>query len=118
MKNKKIILIFMLIIAFLLVMATFVQATGDLPLNIADPNRNNTTGNEQSNNNQVNNNTPGPVIGNTTNNNTTNNTTNNTATNTLPQTGVAEDTALFVFIAVCIISAIYAFVRIRNYKNI
>lgn len=114
MKNQKIILIFMLIIAFLLVMATFVQATGDLPLNIADPNRNNTTGNEQSNNNQVGNNVPGPVIGNTTNNNTT----NNTATNTLPQTGVAEDTALFVFIAVCVISAVYAFVRIRNYKNI
>lgn len=113
MKNQKIILIVTLIVAFLLVMATFVKATNDTPLQAAPPNT--------EANNQVNNNTNAPIIGNTTNNNTVNNTTNttnNTATNTLPQTGVAEDTALFVFIAVCVISAIYAFVRIRNYKNI
>lgn len=111
MKNQKIILVFTLIIAFLLVMATFVKATNDTPLQVAPPNiqTNNPTNNEVNNNN-----TNAPIIGNTTNNNTT----NNTATNTLPQTGVAEDTALFVFIAVCVISAVYAFVRIRNYKNI
>ena len=115
MKNQKIILIFTLIVAFLLIMVTFVQATNDIPLEINPPNiqTNNPTNNEVNNNN-----TNAPIIGNTTNNNTVNNTTNNTATNTLPQTGVAEDTALFVFIAVCVISAIYAFVRIRNYKNI
>ena len=47
-----------------------------------------------------------------------NNTQNTASTNTLPQTGVAEDTALFVFIAICIVSAIYAYIKIRNYKNL
>ena len=42
----------------------------------------------------------------------------NVAENKLPQTGVAEDTTLFVFIGICLVSAIYAYTKIKNYKNI
>ncbi len=120
MRNKKCILVFTLIIAFLLLTITCVQATDDNPLTIINTQEPTTSNNQENNtvtNNQQNNtvnNTQAPIIS----TNTTNNTANNTATNTLPQTGVAEDTALFVFIAICIVSAVYAFVRIRNYKNI
>ena len=42
----------------------------------------------------------------------------NVAENKLPQTGVTEDTTLFVFIGICLVSAIYAYTKIKNYKNI
>ncbi|MCI9038324.1 MAG: LPXTG cell wall anchor domain-containing protein [Clostridia bacterium] len=108
MKNKKLIIVFILVIAFLLVMINFTKATddvGQLPTI--------STNNNPSNQNQVNEptNTPAPITG----NNTTN---NSTSGNTLPQTGVAGDTALFVFIGVCVVSAIYAYFRIKKYNNL
>ena len=108
MKNKKLIIVFILVIAFLLVMINFTKATddvGQLPTI--------STNNNPSNQTQVNEptNTPAPITG----NNTTN---NNTSGNTLPQTGVAGDTALFVFIGVCVVSAIYAYFRIKKYNNL
>ena len=115
MKSKKLVLVFGLIIATLLlfVIVPSVQATDDNPLQIINGQSNNEQANDEANNeanNVVNNeeNTV-PVI---------NNTQNTASTNTLPQTGVAEDTALFVFIAICIVSAIYAYIKIRNYKNL
>ncbi len=102
MKSQKCILVFMLMIIFVLVMANFVQATNEIGLNIiGGTNSNNTAGNNEN---------TAPIVGNTGN--------DNAATNTLPQTGVAGDTALVVFAAICVLSAAYAFVRIRNYKNI
>ena len=116
MKSKKIIFVFGLVIALLLlIIVPSVQATdNDNPLQIINGQSNNEQANNEAGNNETNNvvnneeNTV-PVI---------NNTQNTTSTNTLPQTGVAEDTALFVFIAICIVSAIYAYIKIRNYKNL
>ena len=104
MKNKKIILVVALIIAILIAIVPVVKASDENPLIITG------TGNEE--NNEVANT---PVLNNETANTNTN---TNAAENKLPQTGVVEDTTLFVFIAICIISAIYAYVKIRNYKNI
>lgn len=44
--------------------------------------------------------------------------TTNTSTNseTLPKTGVTEDITVMFFIIVCVISAIYAYKKIRDYK--
>lgn len=108
MKNKKLIIVFILVIAFLLMMVNFTKATddvGQLPTI--------STGNNPSNQNQANEptNTPAPITG----NNATN---NGTSGNTLPQTGVAGDTALFVFIGVCVVSAGYAYFRIKKYNNL
>ena len=121
MKNKKLIIVFTLIAMFLLVMVTYAKASDvdDLPTIVTDPNgtTNNSLNNENANTPANNTNTSNTdsigVITNTSNNNA--NIGNN---NTLPQTGVQEDTMLFVFIGICIASAIYAFVRIRKYKNI
>lgn len=111
MKNKKLIIVFMLVITLLLGMVSFTKAAdndnevGQLPTI--------STGNNPSSQNQANN-TPAPI----TNNNVEPVTNNGTSGNTLPQTGVAGDTALFVFIGVCVVSAVYAYFRIRKYNNI
>lgn len=48
---------------------------------------------------------------------TTNRTTNSTTSgNNLPQTGVTEDITVMFFIIVCVILAIYAYKKIRDYK--
>ena len=110
MKNKKYVIVFTLIAAILLIMVSGVVNASSSPLNLDVENQ---TPNAQVNepvNNQVQNNTAQ--------NNTVQNNTVNNKTNSLPQTGVAENTALFVFIAICVVSAIYAFVKIRNYKNV
>ena len=45
------------------------------------------------------------------------NTSNDTSSgNDLPQTGVTEDITVMFFIVVCVISAIYAYKKIRDYK--
>ena len=110
MKSKKLVLVFGLVIALLLlVIVPSVQATDDNPLQIINGQSNNEQANDEANNVVNNEENTVPVI---------NNTQNTASTNTLPQTGVAEDTALFVFIAICIVSAIYAYIKIRNYKNL
>ncbi len=114
MKNKKLIVVFILIVAFLLAMVTCVSASddvGDLP--IIDTNPNGTVENQPANNEPVTNNQDNnaPVV----NTNNANGVGNN---ETLPQTGVAGDTTLFVFIGICIASSIYAYVKIRKYNNI
>lgn len=61
----------------------------------------------------------------TTNTTTTNTTTNTVTTNTvgstyqgtnLPQTGDASDYAIFLFITVCVIVAVYAYRRYKTYN--
>lgn len=42
--------------------------------------------------------------------------TNTSGGNTLPQTGVTEDITVMFFIIVCVISAIYAYKKIRDYN--
>ena len=115
MKSKKLVFVFGIVIALLLLaIVPSVQATDDNPLQIINGLSNNEQANNEVGNNETNN-----VVNNT--ENTVpiiNNAQNTASTNTLPQTGVAEDTALFVFIAICIVSAIYAYIKIRNYKNL
>ncbi len=118
MKNKKILIVFILIIACLFVMLPGSKATN--PLNLTDLN-DNQTANEPGTNTQT---TPTPTPGSTPTPSPspspapTGNTGSGAHNNSLPDTGVAEDTALFVFITVCVASAVYAFVKIRNYKNV
>lgn len=109
MKNKKLMIGFILVIAFLVLMVTFTEATDDVgqtPSIVTNNNPSLPVVDE--------NNTPAPI----TNNNVEPVTNNGTSGNTLPQTGVAGDTALFVFIGVCVVSAVYAYFRIRKYNNI
>lgn len=110
MKNKKLIVVFILIVAFLLIMVTSTKASddiGELPTIITNQDGNNA----QAPLNDVNNEVGNTNIAENTNKNTANN-------NTLPQTGVQEDTTLFIFIGICIASASYAYFRIRKYNNI
>lgn len=46
----------------------------------------------------------------------TNKTANTESGNNLPQTGVTEDITVMFFIVVCVILAIYAYKKIRDYK--
>lgn len=111
MKNKKLIVVFILIVASLLAMATCVNASDPVEnLPIIDTNPNGTTENQPANNEPVANNQDNnaPVVN-------ANGVGNN---ETLPQTGVTGDTTLFVFIGICIASSIYAYVKIRKYNNI
>lgn len=104
MKNKKLIVVFILIVLFLLVLINYTKASNaveQLP----------TIVNNQNNNIQ-NNNIQNPV------NNANANNTNIGNNDTLPQTGVQGDTTLFIFIGICIISAIYAYFKIRKYNNV
>lgn len=52
---------------------------------------------------------------NTTNTSVYNNTTND-ATNTLPQTGIGDNTGMIIIVGICVISAIYAYKKIRDYN--
>lgn len=107
---KKVILIMVIIVLFagVTVLATdggidiITNTNVDNPLNVADTNTTNTNTNTNTNNNTTN------LIGNTS---TYNNTTN------LPQTG-AGDYTMILIIAAFILSAAYAYKKIRDYKNI
>ncbi len=118
MKNRKLIVVFILIISFLLIMVTATKASdniGELPTIITNQDNNNTQGSLNTVNNETGNNN---TVGNTNTNTNTNTNKNMANNNTLPQTGVQEDTTLFIFIGICIASAIYAYFRIRKYNNI
>lgn len=106
MKNKKLIVVFILIVAFLLVMVNYTKAsdaTDELPTIITNSNNNNVQNSANNANVNKTNITPNTNSGNN---------------GTLPQTGVQGDTTLFIFIGICIVSAIYAYVKIRKYNNV
>lgn len=115
MKKQKIMIV---LIATIILFLTIVPSVRALDLNIIDEpfdniETNNTNNTNVETNNEVVNNEPEE-------NNQVNNSESNTSSNdeTLPQTGVAEDTTLFIFIVVCIASAIYAYTKIREYKSL
>lgn len=125
MKNKKITLAFVAMIILVMAIAPIVKASDSNPLNIINEEG---TNNTATNNEELNTNTSNEATNNTNNTNNTNGTltvdnennieNTNVPENKLPQTGVAEDTTLFIFIAICLVSAIYAYTKIRNYKNV
>ena len=136
MMNKKVVLIFIALAIFLLMIIPSVKAADNNPLEVIDPNgnvqKNNTVTNEETNNiisnnettynnvttnNETNTNPTNNTVNNTT-NNIVNNNVGNTAENKLPQTGVAEDTTLVIFIGICLMSAVYAYMKIRRYRSI
>ena len=137
MMNKKVVLIFIALVIFLLMIIPSVKAADNNPLEVIDPNgnvqKNNTVTNGETNNiitnnettynnitanNETNTNITNNTVNNTTTNNIVNNNVGNTAENKLPQTGVAEDTTLFIFIGICLVSAVYAYMKIRRYRSI
>lgn len=112
MKNKKIMLVFIAMIIFVMAIMPIVKASDNNPFNILNEDDTNNTQNATNDEKPAANNEK-PTI-----NDEPNTENTNVAENKLPQTGVAEDTTLFVFIGICLISAIYAYTKIKNYKNI
>lgn len=117
-KSKKILILIMMVI-ILMGLSYNVMAANSLNLQITSPNSTtNTTTNATTN---------------TTTNSTTNTTSNISApitntqqtntegsvykNNNLPQTGITEDYSMIALIIVCVISAIYAFKKIREYNE-
>ena len=111
MKNKKIMLVFIAMIILVMAIMPIVKASEENPFNILNE--------DDTNNNQNATNSEKPATNSEkpTVNNETNTENTNVAENKLPQTGVAEDTTLFVFIGICLVSAVYAYTKIRNYKK-
>lgn len=112
MKNKKIMLVFIAMIIFVMAIMPIVKASDNNPFNIMNEDDTNNTQNATNDEKPAANNEK-PTI-----NDEPNTENTNVAENKLPQTGVAEDTTLFVFIGICLVSAIYAYTKIKNYKNI
>lgn len=112
MKNKKIMLVFIAMIILVMAIMPIVKASEENPFNILNEDDTNNTQNA-TNDEKPATNSEKPTV-----NNETNTENTNVAENKLPQTGVTEDTTLFVFIGICLVSAVYAYTKIRNYKNI
>lgn len=112
MKNKKIMLVFIAMIIFVMAIMPIVKASDNNPFNILNEDDTNNTQNATNDEKPAANNEK-PTI-----NDEPNTENTNVAENKLPQTGVTEDTTLFVFIGICLVSAIYAYTKIKNYKNI
>ena len=119
MKNKKIMLVFIAMIILVMAIMPIVKASEENPFNILNEDDTNNTQNATNSEKPATNsekpvtNSEKPTV-----NNETNTENTNVAENKLPQTGVAEDTTLFVFIGICLVFAVYAYTKIRNYKNI
>ncbi len=110
--SVKKLLIVIALIAMVAVIGTKVQATGGAVnplLNIQGSGTANTTTNTTTTNTATTNTT-------TTNTVKTNTAGSNYQNTNLPQTGDASDYAIFLFIAVCIVVAIYAYRKYRNYN--
>lgn len=113
MKSKKIMIVFILVIALLLLTATCTKASDDiseLPTIVTNSENEQGSNNEQNNEANVDNNAVNNELA------TVNNETSNDET--LPQTGVQENATLFIFIAICIASAVYAYFRIKKYNDV
>ena len=111
-RNSKLIIGTILVIA-IISFSTMVFADNTTPVIIGGNSattQNTTTDNTQSSNTTN-------TTYNTLNTSTTYNRTNTTNT-TLPQTGVTDGYVVAILVAVCAISAIYAYKKIRDYKNI
>lgn len=113
MKNLKVRKSILLVILFVIVVGVTsnVFATGTTTINPIQIPTINTAANVAVND-TVANNTVSPVV-----NTAVENVTASTYTNTnLPQTGDASDYAIFALIAVCIVAAIYAYKKVRDYN--
>ena len=99
--NVKIVSVVILILMLLIGFSSNILATDDSNRNtIPYVNTVNTDNTDNTDNNTINNNVSNY-------NNTTN-------TTTLPKTGI--DYSIFVIIGICIVSAVYSYIRIRKYR--
>lgn len=128
LKSKKvlILLVSLMVVVLGVAISLPVKATdsGTLPLDNLLAGLNSTTDTNTTDTNTTNtNSTNNTNTTNTTNTNgtviqpTTNRISNTTSGNNLPQTGVTEDITVMFFIIVCVIVAIYAYKKIRDYKS-
>lgn len=128
LKSKKvlILLVSLMVVVLGVAISLPVKATdsGTLPLDNLLAGLNSTTDTNTTDTNTTNtNSTNNTNTTNTTNTNgtviqpTTNRISNTTSGNNLPQTGVTEDITVMFFIIVCVIVAIYAYKKIRDYRS-
>lgn len=103
--------IFLLLVVTVLLGASVVFATNDDTIVITDSNTINTVNTTNTTD------TPNTITTINTVGNTTGNTSTYNVTQNLPQTG-ANDYAMILIIAIFAVSAVYAYKKIRDYKNI
>lgn len=125
LKSKKLFILLVVVAVVMSLMTVTVKASSGNILNLDDllQNGTNTTQNpDDSNSNVVANEVDEPA---NTQTNTSGggqvvqpntNSDNSEAANNLPQTGVTEDITVMFFIVVCVILAIYAYKKVRDYK--
>lgn len=125
LKSKKLFILLFVVAVVMSLMTVTVKASSGNILNLDDllQNGTNTTQNpDDSNSNVVANEVDEPA---NTQTNTSGggqvvqpntNSDNSEAANNLPQTGVTEDITVMFFIVVCVILAIYAYKKVRDYK--
>ena len=120
MKEKKLVLAIIAIVALIILSANTVFAeTGNLIViqgNNTTAAQNNVVANNVVNNvNNVANNNVTSIVNTNTNTNTNKTTSVYNNTTSLPKTG-ANDYAVFLIIAICAVSAVYAYKKIRDYN--
>lgn len=119
LKLKKVAALLVILCILLGIMSVTVSATSNTTLDLnnylATPSTNETTTNDTETNDTttgnvtLNTSTGGSVVQPETN--------SSESENSLPQTGVTEDITVMFFIIVCVVSAIYAYKKIRDYRN-
>ena len=122
MKNLKMVKIICLIVILATILSGNVFAANESDTTVILPNSisNNTS---TTTNTPVTNNTANTsnVVAPTNITSATNNTTNNASsynTTNLPKTGLEDFTTVFILIAVCVVSAGYAYKKVNDYKNV
>lgn len=124
LKSKKIFILLVVVAVIMSFMTVTVKASSGNILNLDDLLQGNTTQNpDDGNSNVVANEVDEPTnnLNETTGNQAgivqpNTNSDNSEAANNLPQTGVTEDITVMFFIVVCVILAIYAYKKVRDYK--
>lgn len=129
MKNSRLVKVVMGAIISLIVVAMANQVFADNVTDLTNALGNSSSSsNSSSTNNSTNNTTSNTALNNTTRNNTVNNTTNNavlTTNNTssynntsLPKTGIEDHIPATILLVVFGVSAVYAYKKIQDYRNI
>lgn len=129
MKNSRLVKVVMGAIISLIVVAMANQVFADNVTDLTNALGNsNSSSNSSSTNNSTNNTTSNTALNNTTRNNTVNNKTNNvvlTTNNTssynntsLPKTGIEDHIPATILLVVFGVSAVYAYKKIQDYRNI
>ena len=125
-KSKKMILVFVMVMVALTMMVSQVKATGDLDIQIITDDNAGTTGTGTTTTNGTDTSTTDGTTTTGTDTTTTGTQSEETTPNldenkteTLPQTGIEENTIVFVaFIAIFVVSAVFAYKKVKEYKNI